>query len=225
MMKLIAYGAAADSDRVAYRKYVHDDILPALIADRPDIAHCTVNLVDDALTGGLPGAKMGAEDVDAGSPYDLVVEFWTSAGATELPGLIERVTGLPGRIDAYWVEEFAAKDSVAAQSAPPVLRLISPCWPKKGMALPQVFRHWQEHVEKANRVHVGMSRYIRNWHMASLTPDAPAYFGAPMLSFQTMEDWTDRFYVDAPGGEEIAADVGSFVESFTPMLTREFRLK
>lgn len=223
-MKICAYAAATDGDRIAYRNRLKDALLPDLLARHSAIAHCTVNLVDDALTGGLPGAKMGAEDVDAGPTYDAVIEYWLEAPASETAALVAALIDLPGRIDAYWSEPFLAKDSAAAET-PAFLRLISPCYPKAGMPMPQVFRHWQEHVEKANRVHVGMSRYIRNWNMAPLTANSPAYFGTPMLSFQTMEDWTDRFYNDAAGADEIAQDVGTFVESFAPLLMREHRLR
>jgi hypothetical protein len=224
-MKIIIYGAAAGEGCEGFRARWRDDILPDLLASQADILRCTLNLVDDALTGGLPGAKMSAEERDAGAIYDMVAEFWTDAAAVRLPSLLDSLTALPGRLHVYWAEEFIAKDTPEACASTPLLRLISPCWPKAGRALPQIFRHWQEHVEKANRVHIGMSRYVRNWHMGTLTPDAPSYFGAPMLSFQTMEDWTARFYVDGAGADEIAADVGSFVESFTPLLTREYRLK
>ena len=61
--------------------------------------------------------------------------------------------------------------------------------------------------------------------MAPLSPGAPAYFGAPMLSFQSMSDWQERFYKDEAGRLEIAEDVCTFVSRFSPLLTKEYRLK
>lgn len=224
-MKICVYAAAAGEDRIAYRARLKNDILPKLLDSHSDIVHCTLNLVDDELTGGLPGAKMGAEDADAGANYEAVIEYWIDAAASETDTLIKALLDLPGKLDAYWTEVFVAKDTDVAAERPSFLRLISPCFPKKGMSLPRIRKHWREHVERANRIHVGMSRYIQNWNMATLTPGSPAYFGTPMLSFQSMSDFTDRFYCDEAGAKEIAADVGSFVDSFAPLLTREHRLK
>lgn len=224
-MKISIYAAAGAEDRAAYRSQLLREIVPRVLVGYPDIVRCTVNIVDDELTGGLPGSKMGAEDVETGPTYDAVIEYWIDTTARSTGSIVKALIDIPGKVDAYWAQVNVAKDSPVARDHPPALRLISPCLPKAGMILPQVYRHWEEHVEKANRIHVGMSRYLQDWHMGSLTPDAPAYFGAPMLSFQTLDDWNNRFYSDPDGAREIAEDVGTFVESFSPLLTHEHRLK
>lgn len=225
MIKILTYieplkGVAAGDFLKDYRS----QFVPEILEKYPEIAGCTLNLVDDDYTGGLPGEKMSSEDAEQVSNYVGASEYWIDASPARIGEITQSLLRAPGRVDAYWVEEHVAKDSPEAAELP-VLRLMSPCRPVPGLSALQIFQSWRDHIERANRIHIGMSRYLQNWHMAPLNEDAPKYFGTPMLSFQTLDAWENNFYVDEAGAQEIADDVGSFVESFVPLLTREYRLK
>ncbi|MCZ4343290.1 hypothetical protein O4H52_16865 [Sphingomonadaceae bacterium G21617-S1] len=225
MIKVISYVLSDNSKPAGLLGSEYTDkFLPSLLSATPEIVGCTANVLNQDLAGGLPGDKMDAEQPSSAHSYEAAIEYWIESTADRMAGVLDAIEDSPGGQHSYWVRELVAKDTVEATEKP-YLRLISPCLPKTRMPLPQVFQFWCEHVEKANRIHIGMSRYIRNWHEQPLTAGAPAYFGAPMLNFQSQEDWLERFYVDEAGAEEIAADVGSFVDSFTPLLAREVRIK
>ena len=226
-MKIMAYITAPSAEAKAetFARGFVDEFLPDLLKSQPEIVRCTANIVDAGLAGGLPGERMEAEHNDSGPNYEVVAEFWLQSAADHLGAIIAAITEASGSMDAYWVEEFVCKDTPEAKASTPAIRLITPCFPKPHLASPEVWSCWQEHVERANRIHVGMNRYIRNWHRSSLTADAPAYFGSALLSFPTVEDYQERFYKDKDGADEIAEDVARFVDSFVPLFTREVRVR
>lgn len=216
-MKVISYIKRPEGlSHETFARTLQHDLLPDLLRGRPGIRHCRLNLQSPALAGGLPGEKMGPENTTGQSLYSAVVEYQLEADAHELAACLKVLSRQePFRADIYWAEPFVEKDEA---SDAPYLRLISPCYPLSGLTAPEVFQRWGEHVERALRIHAGMSAYVRNWHRAALTPDAPAFFGTPMLTFETRQDWEQRFYIDKAGEREIADDVSSFVGSFVPML-------
>ena len=115
-MKIVSYVAATGSDRAGFREEIVSGFLANLLARQARIARCTANVIDDALSGGLPGAKMGAETVGAGPRYDVVVEYWLDTPAADAGGLIDAILAVPGQHDAYWTEELLSFDSPAAAS-------------------------------------------------------------------------------------------------------------
>jgi hypothetical protein len=224
MMKLLAYVAAPISTgRREFLEMYQRGFLPDLLGSAPEIRHCTASLVDDDLTS-LAMNKLEFWDGAAGLSYDGAIELWLDAPAARIGAIIQQLVGSPGRIDAYWVQEYIAKDT-APVSELPALRLVSPCQSVAHKSPPEVFRHWREHAQMAERVHIGMSRYIQNWHLAPITQDAPSFFGTPTLSFQTLADWTERLYANCDAAREIAADVAKFVKDFIPLFTLEHRLR
>lgn len=223
-MKIIAYIKRDPAiPRDEFNQHYLNQLAPDLLAAQPDIRGMTLNLIEDSFSGGLPGEKMGPEQTVATPDYDAVAEFWIESAGPAVSQLVNIIIqASPGRADVYWADEMIEKNTSAE---PPLLRLISPCHPRAELTLPEVFQRWYEHVEKALRIHIGMSSYVRNWHRAALTPNAPAFFGTPMLSFQTLHDWQQCFYNDQAGEQEIAEDVSGFVSHFSPLLTRQHILK
>ena len=223
-MKITAYVKRDPTvQRDDFNRHYLDQVAPQLLSAQPGIRAMTLNLIEDRFSGGLPGEKMGPEQEVVTPDYDAVAEFWIEPTGPKVSQLInDIIQASPGSVDAYWTDEMIEKRTT---SEPPMLRLISPCHPRPELTLPEVFQRWNEHVEKALRIHIGMSSYIRNWHRAALTPNAPAFFGTPMLGFQNMDDWQQRFYKDQAGEKEIAEDVSGFVSHFSPLLTRQHTLK
>lgn len=195
------------------------------LGPRNDILSCTANLIDPDMAAGLPGARIDAEDVAAAAGYTAVIECEFASDQRAPEALAAEASVIIGLADTYLIETSVAKDTAEARAVPPAVRVVSPCLGKAGMNTQEAGRRWADHVEKACRVHVGMSRYFQHRHLRALTPEAPPFFGTAMLSFQTLEDLRDRFYCDEAGAREIAEDANSFLDSFSPLMMREHRLR
>ncbi len=72
-------------------------------------------------------------------------------------------------------------------------------------------RWLQGHVPLALRHHVGMSRYVTDVVVQSLTADAPEVDGFATLCFATEDEFRDGMFDNEHGREVIEADVNAFL--------------
>lgn len=73
-------------------------------------------------------------------------------------------------------------------------------------------RYWVErHAPLALRVHQGLSGYVQNVVVDTLTPDGDDVIGIAELQFASAEDYRERMFVPPEAREEIFADVPSFM--------------
>lgn len=86
-------------------------------------------------------------------------------------------------------------------------------------------RRWREHAPLARTHHTGMSRYLQNGVLASLTPEAPVVDGIAMLHFPTRADLEQRLYGSAAGRALIAADAARLVGESTALYASEYILR
>lgn len=170
----------------------------------------------DALTVNavLPG--------DAPAPWDAVVELWTSS-ATLAPALLDELRAGSARWAAYRVTEMVEKEVGTSPGWPtPGIKMIVPWFGRPDVTRAEQRRHWDEHVPLANRIHVGVSRYVRNWVEARLPSDAPDYGGIAMQSFPTLADLQERLF-DAPASVQVILDdVAEFIADHVALTVAEY---
>src|SRR3546814_21032842 len=91
------------------------------------------------------------------------------------------------------------------------IRLLSPLYPVAGATNEQSVLYWDEHVPLALRVHIGMTRYVRDIVRQVLSDEPSSIFGVASLHFPSDETIRDSFF-DSPESIPIhAADLARFV--------------
>ena len=86
-------------------------------------------------------------------------------------------------------------------------------------------RHWDEHVPLANRIHVGCTRYVRNWVEAPTANHgaaAPPYQGIAMQHFLTEQDLRERSFDSPTSVQVIKDDVAEFIAEHLVLQTIEY---
>jgi len=147
------------------------------------------------------------------------------AGEQLLPMLQAAFPGMA--VHLYRGEEMVEKDA-----QPFVLRARSPGIKYMGRLmfhadLPDsaAMRSWNLHVPLALKVHVGASKYVRNWVTGSWGEAAPPTRAITELHFRTMEDLVERFFDSDRGRGEILQDTAHFIESGSRYYVAEHVLK
>lgn len=209
-MKIISFFAAQE-DPEEFRQWILSTFAPTLAAEADG---CCVNLV-------MP---------DARSPeWDAVMETWSdSAGllsALNAPELSRRVR----RIANYQVLEIVEKDEGVLRGRPTSgIKLIAAWVGRNDVAREDLKHHWDEHVPLANRIHIGVQRYVRNWVEAvpvAPTPVPPAYQGIAFQYFATQQDLLERSFDKPENIQIITEDVADFISHHDVLLTTEHLIK
>jgi EthD domain len=164
---------------------------------------------------------------DDAAPWHLVVEAWTDAA--NLHELLRG--GVPGEFIAtratYRVEELIEKDEGPAPGWPVAgVRLIVPWRRRTDVSPPECRRHWDEHVPLALRVHVGVTRYVRNWVEAAVGDEAaqaPAYQGIASQHYPSEQDLRERSFDSPASVQVINDDVAEFIAEFLALQVIEYR--
>ncbi|MEO8541830.1 MAG: EthD domain-containing protein [bacterium] len=191
------------------------------LAKRPDVEHCTINLVD------IPAEEAGLRP--GGEPtFDVVAELWTETSAD--PVALLSGPGAPaGQCNVYAVDEKVERpydrDWPDGERSPGVksffLALRHP-----QMTHEQFADYWGgQHAPLALKIHIGMWRYTRNVVSKALTADAPDWDGMAILHFRSAFDLRERFYDSEEGRAAIAADVAKFSGGGRALHSSEWILK
>jgi uncharacterized protein (TIGR02118 family) len=162
-----------------------------------------------------------------GAPWHVVVEAWT--GAVSLRELLR--AGVPGECVAacatYRVEELVEKDEGPAPGWPVAgVRLIVPWRRRIDVSPGECRRHWDEHVPLANRVHVGVTRYVRNWVEEAVGDDvakAPPYQGIASQHYPSEQDLRERSFDSPASVQAINDDVADFIVDPVVLQVVEYR--
>jgi uncharacterized protein (TIGR02118 family) len=158
------------------------------------------------------------------APWHVVIEAWTDAStlhevlqATVPPRLVARRA-------TYRVEELVEKDTGPAAGWPVAgVRLLVPWTRRRDVSPSECRRHWDEHVVLANRIHVGVTRYVRNWVEAVDGDDAPAYQGIASQHYPSERDLRERAF-DAPASVQVINDdVAEFIAEPVVLQVTEYR--
>jgi hypothetical protein len=163
---------------------------------------------------------------DDGAPWDAVIELW-GGHATASPGSLR--TDLEPHAAAlaiYRVTELVGKDTGPHRGWPTAgVKLVVPWIGRSDVTPAEQRRHWDEHVPLANRIHVGVTRYVRNWvDWPAPGTDAaqPPYQGIATQHFPSERDMIERSFDRPESVQVIAADVADFLAGHIVLRTQEF---
>lgn len=107
----------------------------------------------------------------------------------------------------------------------PGIKLVAAWIGRDDVAREDLRRHWDEHVPLANRIHIGVRRYVRNWVTAlasAPTPFPPPYQGFAFQYFDSQADLIERSFDRPESVQIIADDVADFISSHEVLLTTEY---
>lgn len=206
MNKTIVF-LSASGDPAALGDWLRSDFGPELA---PHCAELTLNLV-------LPGEHRSRWDaaLEIKAPDDTVFR------ALNDTALRSRVSHMA----AYTTTELVGKDDGLVRGRPtPGIKLVAAWTGRSDVAPTERRRHWDEHVPLANRIHVGVRRYVRNW-VESLalapTPHPPAYQGIATQQFDSLQDLQERSFDKPESVPVIQNDVADFLDQVDVLITTE----
>lgn len=178
-------------------------------------------------TPPFPAAVSVVLDGGAEESWHVVIEAWTDEHtlSTHL-----EAGGLPQVTSAraiYRVEELVEKDEGPGPGWPVEgVRLIVPWIGHSDVSPSERRRHWDEHVPLANRIHVGVTRYVRNWVEAAVGDDAvsaPPYQGIASQHYPSEHDLRERSF-DLPASVQVIQDdVADFIAEHVVLRVVEYR--
>jgi hypothetical protein len=170
-------------------------------------------------TEGISQWTMSIVDPAKGdADFDVVSELWGDPSACAAVHASDAFLKM-GRALEYSVEEFVEKGACDPSHSSGV-KVIGCVLPVIGHTREQTRSYWDAHVPLALDVHVGISRYVRNWVIAA-KPDLPGFFGFPMLYFPTEADFRERYFGPGDARKRHAADIGQFVGRAVKLISTE----
>ncbi len=209
-MKLVAFiQAPAGADQAAYKRWYLETFAPSLLCRVPGLAGLTVNVIRQAET------LYDYEGAGGPEVADIYAEFWLQQDRVVTAG---EFAPPEGRQQMFRVEERIEKAEL--DRAPGVMagiRLLSPLYPIEGAQPAQSVGFWDRHVPLALRIHVGMSRYVRDIVLDVMGEEPSPVFGVASLHFPSDEAIRDRFFDSPESIPEHAADLACFVGKTVPM--------
>lgn len=157
------------------------------------------------------------------APWDVVLELWLDRRNPAAPFALFGTIPPGTRIATCVVEELVEKDAGPARGWPtPGIKMIVPWFGRADVTAGEQRRHWDEHVPLANRIHVGVGRYVRNWVEQRSPPDAPPYQGIAMQSFATEADLRERLFDTQENVQVILDDVAEFIADHVALVVVEY---
>lgn len=176
-----------------------------------------------AAGGRSIGANVSVNLVaDAAAPWHAVLEVWH--GTRNAAGLsLSALDDVIAKRATYRVTELVEKDTGVEPGWPTAgVRLIVPWIGRHDVSPTELRRHWDEHVPLANRIHVGVSRYVRNWVEGS-DAGAPPYQGIASQHFATVQDLLERSFDSPESVPVIMNDVADFIAEPVVLQVIEYR--
>lgn len=203
MTFMILAKAATPALRAPFHTWM-DQEFPARYEGR--IAGCTVTLAS-------PSAHEAA--------YDTLVEG-DAASPALLAELREAFTRQGAEMSVYAVRRMVEKAPPAPRRD--AVKFVACIRPRPDLSPDEIRRRWNAHVPLALRIHIGVSRYVRNWVDDLILSSSPApipYCGIATMAFHTEDDYRDRLY-DRPENEQVILnDVATFMAGVDSFLGRE----
>jgi hypothetical protein len=231
-VSLISRGPGQES--AGFRQWFVSEQAPAILKQIPRLDHYIVNVNDVSPDFGEAQPLRTAP-----VPYDVVTEMWiepasASESAAELyqaaiAPAMETLRSRSATCHSYLVADVVEKDvqKFALGERAPGVNLVSAITWGEGKTAAQGRNGWRNHGPLACRIHIGMTRYVRNVIEQAVTPGAPGYNGVAMLYFPTLQDLEQRLYDSPPSVEVIGKDVAGFVnlEKIVTFYTGQYVMK
>jgi hypothetical protein len=162
--------------------------------------------------------------------YVAALEYWFDAPP------IDATAALDGAWDAapppsalnrwrYRVSErvqLGSDDSPPTGTRSPGVKALYLVRRPEGLSNEAATQGWRQHADTARTHHVGMTRYIQNGVIESLTPGAPVVHGIAELSFPTLEDLEQRMYGSEEGRQAIGREASVLVGEVVTLYTSEY---
>jgi EthD domain len=186
------------------------------------------------LLAGVPSRMRGitalavnlVQGADPGTPWHAVLELWGDQTLAQSPWEDAEIDRRVARRAVYRVTELVEKDVGPARRWPTAgPKLIVPWIGRRELTPAEQRRHWDEHVPLANRIHVGCTRYVRNWVEASapnLAATTPPYQGIAIQHFLTEQDLRERSFDSPASVQVIQDDVAEFIAEYMALQTVEY---
>jgi hypothetical protein len=179
-------------------------------------------------SGPLTGASAVAVNLvaDSSAPWDAVTELWRHDEAELQAGFEAELARRCSQLAEYAVTELVGKDLGPDRGWPTLgIKTVVPWIGRSDVSVDERRRHWDEHMPLANRVHVGVTRYVRNWVEAPASravSAAPDYQGIATQHFLTQQDLETRMFDSPASVQVIADDVADFVAEHVFLVTTEY---
>lgn len=143
---------------------------------------------------------------DAQGTPGAVVEVWGGDDAS----IADQLRGRGNELFIMPVRESLDKGARANRLAGPAggVRQIACLRGRTALSRDELLARWDAHVPLALRVHVGATRYVRNWGLDS---GAAPWDGIAFLDYPSVHDFEHRRYDLPSDADVIRADVGRFV--------------
>lgn len=228
-MKLMAFAQGQiGMDRSQFQQSCLSDLGPAWLKADPSLRRLVVNLLD-VRPGKMPWQRPDEEIAPPGAdkpPYDAVIEAWLDSAEQARAAsqwLTKHLGGTCSKLDVFGVTEWIEKDRTppAGRGTSPGVKYISQCSFHDDLPDSAAQRSWQVHVPLALRVHVGVSKYVRNWVEERLSSNTGSTRGIVELHFDSMQDLEQRWFASEHGKAEITHDVRHFLKGAVRMFTTE----
>lgn len=162
---------------------------------------------------------------DDSVPWHVVIEAWTDERT--LADFMSRLLPLISARAVYRVTELVEKDEGPGAGWPVAgVRMIVPWIGRSDVGPVEQRRHWDEHVPLANRIHVGVTRYVRNWVEGTVGDDArsaPPYRGIASQHYPSERDLRERSFDSPASVQVIVDDVADFIAEHTVLQVVEYR--
>ncbi len=166
------------------------------------------------------------QKTDTAVPWDAIVEIWSEQADIRSSWDDKEMDQHAARRVVYRVAEFVEKDTGPERGWPTSgPKLIVPWIGRAELTPAERRRHWDEHVPLATRIHVGCTRYVRNWIEApapNTDSTTPPYQGIAMLHFPTEQDLRERSFDTPASVQVIEDDTTEFIAEHVVLQTSEY---
>ena len=164
---------------------------------------------------------------DTDAPWHVVIEGWADQGTLGESLRRAALDSLVATQAMYQVTEFVEIDAGPGPGWPVSgVRLIVPWIGRTDVSPGERRRHWDEHVPLAKRIHIGVTRYVRNWVEGPVGDDsalAPPYQGIASQHYPSERDLHERSFDSPASVQVINDDVAEFIAEHVVLPVTEYR--
>jgi len=192
-------------------------VAPMVVEAIPELARMSVNITD------VETASQGA------SPrYVAAIEYWFRSEHKPTGDGLSRAwaqAGCPAlRRWFYRVSERVQLDDALpiGTGKRPGVKAVYVVRRPDGVSNEQATRGWREHAGTARAHHAGMTRYVQNGVVETLTPSAPVVHGIAELRFASLRDLEERMYDSEAGRRAIQQEASALVGEVATLFTTEY---
>jgi hypothetical protein len=192
-------------------------VAPVVVEAMSELARLSVNIADVETTsqGATPRYVAAIEYWFEGEEKpagDSFARAWAQAGCPHLRRWVYRVSE---RV------QLEVTSPIGPGKRPGVKALYVVRRPD-GVSNEQATQGWREHAGTARAHHAGMTRYVQNGVVETLTSNAPVVHGIAELRFPSVRDLEKRMYDSEAGRKAIQQEASKLVGEVVPLFTTEY---